>query len=132
MWKENELLEMMKANYEIFGKEILNIKKAKQEWLINYFEDKLYAMLDMWVAVNSYYAREELDCHLTAHKRKDFNRFNLTPKQCIEIFSFIYPRYFRKGRAVRLNEWDSRIVLNYIESGYDMYKYKLFYYGGNN
>lgn len=132
MWKEDKLLELMQTNYEIFGKKILNIKKAKQEWLINYFENKLYYMLDMFVALTSEYAREEMDCYGNVHDKEYYKKFNLTSKQCVEIFAFIYPRYFIKDKAVRLNKWDSEIILNYIEKGYRMQFYKLTYYGEKN
>ena len=129
MWKENQLLELMQANHNLFGKEILLIHKAKQEWLINYFENKLYYMLDMWVTLESNYAREAMDCYGNVHDKTTYNKFNLTSKQCVEIFEFISPKYFIKNKSVCLNKWDSEIILNYIEKGFDMYQYKLCYCG---
>lgn len=37
MWEENQILKMMQTNFEIFGNEILQIKDADDDWLINYF-----------------------------------------------------------------------------------------------
>ena len=45
-WTENDLLRMMQTNHKIFGKEILQIKDATDEWLIKYFKSALLGLLD--------------------------------------------------------------------------------------
>lgn len=129
MWLENELLKMMQANHEIFGDEILEIESAKDEWLIKYFEKKLYKMLEPFTLLSSKYSKTELDGWGRSYSKSNYKKFNLTATQCIRLFEFIYPNHYIKNDKVCLNKWDSQIILNYIDKGYSLDCYKLVYTG---
>ena len=119
-WTGNDLLRMMQTNHKIFGKEILQIKDATDEWIIKYFESVLLGLL---------HYRAKASCTLFNIEASRFGgiesitpkKIELTKEQCAEIGN-----YLLKGVVMRdmysgepkINEWDSEIILNYIEKGY--------------
>lgn len=129
MWEENQILKMMQTNFEIFGNEILQIKDADDDWLINYFEKRLYEILDCWVLMASDYSKIYMDGWGLTHDKSEYKKFNLNTKQCVKLFEYIYPRYYIRNSKVCLNKFDSEIILNYIDKGYNLNCYKLVYYG---
>lgn len=127
-WTENDLLKMMQINNEIFGKEILQIKDATDEWLVEYFKSALFRLLDY---------RAKISSKLFNVKASRFGGIeSITPKnieltktQCAEIGNHllrgVVMRDLHSGEPT-INEWDSQIILNYIENGVSfMSQYKL-------
>lgn len=127
-WTENDLLRMMQTNYKIFGKEILQIKDATDEWLIKYFKSALFGLLDY---------RAKAGCKLFDVEASRFGgiesitpkKIDLTKEQCAEIGNHILTgivmRDMYNGQP-KINKWDSEIILNYIEKGYSFIsQYKL-------
>lgn len=127
-WTENDLLRMMQTNYKIFGKEILQIKDATDEWLIKYFKSALFGLLDY---------RAKASCKLFDVESSRFGgiesitpkKIDLTKEQCAEIgnhlLTGIVMRDMHNGQP-KINKWDSEIILNYIEKGYSFIsQYKL-------
>lgn len=127
-WTGNDLLRMMQTNHEIFGKEILEIKDASDEWLIKYFKKALFGVLDSGAMAG---------CKLFNVEASRFGgiesitpkKIELTKEQCAEIgnhlLTGIVMRDMYSGQP-KINKWDSEIILNYIEKGYSfMSLYKL-------
>ena len=127
-WTENDLLRMMQTNHKIFGKEILQIKDATDEWIIKYFKSALFGLLDY---------RAKASCKLFNVEASQFGgiesitpkKIDLTKEQCAEIgnhlLTGIVMRDMYSGQP-KINQWDSEIILNYIEKGYSfMSSYKL-------
>lgn len=127
-WTGNDLLIMMQTNHKIFGKEILEIKDATDEWLVKYFKSALFGLLDY---------RAKASCKLFNIDASRFGgiesitpkRIELTKEQCAEIgnhlLTGIVMRDMYSGKTT-INQWDSEIILNYIEKGYSfMSSYKL-------
>lgn len=72
-WMGNDLLRMMQTNHKIFGKEILQIKDATDEWLIKYFKSALLGLLDY---------RAKASCKLFNVEASRFGGIeSITPKQ---------------------------------------------------
>lgn len=127
-WTENDLLRMMQTNHKIFGKEILEIKDATDKWLVKYFKSALFGILDY---------RAKASCKLFNVEASRFGgiesitpkEIELTKEQCAEIgnhlLTGIVMRDMYSGQP-KINQWDSEIILNYIEKGYSfMSSYKL-------
>lgn len=133
MWNGDELLKMMQVNSAIFGDEITHIKDADDEYLINYFEKALVKLFPAYSFCKSKYCVCEyggMGADVIAENLiKD--GFGLTKEQCVEIGNFIIERCCmnRYTNKMKLHEYDTKIVLNYIEYGYELScaYYKLVY-----
>lgn len=123
MWNENDLFKMMKANCEIYGKEIKEIDSASETWAIKYFTDRLQYLLDYRaecgsklfdVKSNGWSGIESIDF------KKDVK---LTAKQCVDIGNFlgcgnIYLDRYDKHPTI--DYYNSKIIINYLETGYSL------------
>lgn len=75
------------------------------------------------------YSKIYMDGWGLTHDKSEYKKFNLNTKQCVKLFEYIYPRYYIRNSKVCLNKFDSEIILNYIDKGYNLNCYKLVYYG---
>lgn len=91
------MINLLKSNCEMYGEEILEIQAASDKWLIKYFEDQLYSMLDFWAILGTKYSKFNINGYGSAEPRSNYERFNLNLKQCKEIHSFIEKRYCLKN-----------------------------------
>ena len=134
-WKDDldSFLKMMKVNHKIFGKEILQINSANEEFLIRYFEDRLSKILDWEIFINTEYSDvtwygDGSPKDITLNK----NGFGLNIEECIKIFDYIYGRIYHKEYSIlpQLHWTDSVVVLNYIKHRYPLTesKYKFIKY----
>lgn len=123
MWQEESLFDMMKANSEIYGKEIKEINSASEVWAIKYFTDRLQYLLDYRaecgsdlfdVKGNGWSGIESIDF------KKDVK---LTAKQCVDIGNFLgcgnifLDRY---DKTPRIDYYNSKKIINYLETGYSL------------
>lgn len=123
-WEANKesFIKMMQVNEELFGKEIQLIESASEKYLVGYFENALFNMLDPYVAINSEYSVKEYggkgDIE-SVHLIKE--GFGLDMNRCIKIFDYIIGRCAKKHHAYKQLHWtDSIIVLNFIQRGYEL------------
>ena len=127
-WTENDLLRMMQTNHKIFGKEILQIKDATDEWLVRYFKRALLGLLDYRAKASSKLFNVEAS-RFGGIESITPKKVELTKEKCAEIgnhlLTGIVMRDMDSGKPT-INRWDSEIILNYIEKGYSfMSAYKL-------
>lgn len=123
MWEENKLFDMLKANHDIYGKEIKEINSASEAWAIQYFTDRLQYLLDYRaecgsklfdVKGNGWSGIESIDL------KKDVK---LTAKQCVDIGNFLgCGNVFldRHDKKPRIDYYNSKKIINYLETGYSL------------
>lgn len=119
-WTEDNLLQFMQVHKDTFGKDIVQIKDAEQEWICKRFTNKLFSALDWTQVIEtpyvdvSYVGKGDID---SIKVKKDFC---LTPSECVNIANFIAGRIFIKYDCSRINNLDSFAVINYIQYGIDL------------
>lgn len=119
-WTEDNLLQFMQVHKNTFGKDIVQIKDAEQEWICKRFTNKLFSALDWTQVIEtpyvdvSYVGKGDID---SIKVKKDFC---LTPSQCANIANFITCRIFREYDRSQINALDSFAVINYIRYGINL------------
>lgn len=123
MWEENRLFDMMKANHEIYGREIKEINSASEAWAIQYFTDKLQYLLDYrakcgsilfdvkgngWSGIESIELNK--DVKLTAKQCVDIGNFLGCGNVCLDIYS----------KSPKIDYYNSKKIINYLETGYSL------------
>lgn len=123
MWEEKDLFKMMKANHEIYGKEIKEIDSASETWAIKYFTNSLQYLLDYRaecgsklfdVKGNGWSGIESIEF------KKDIK---LTAKQCVDIGNFLGCGNIyldRHNKTPRIDYYNSKKIINYLETGYSL------------
>lgn len=123
MWEEKDLFKMLKANHDIYGKEIKEINSASEEWAINYFTRSLNYLLDYRaecgsklfdVKGNGWSGIESITF------KKDIK---LTAKQCVDIGNFLGCGNIyldRHDKHPRIDYYNSKKIINYLETGYSL------------
>ena len=127
MWQENKLLEMMKANSDIFGEEITHIAEADDEYLCKYFAGQLLKIVDFAYLGNLV----KIDCDgfggIKDARWQD--GFSLTIVQCVDIGNYLIDNVMlnRYTKRPRLNWAMTKILANYIINGtpLDWTRYKV-------
>lgn len=119
-WTENDLLKFMQVHSDTFGKDILQIKDAEQEWLCKRFTDKLFSTLDWTQVINTPYVDVRYVGKGDIDSIKVKEDFSLSPTQCANIANFITCRIFRKYDCSQINALDSFAVINYIRYGINL------------
>lgn len=123
MWEEKDLFKMLKANHDIYGKEIKEINSASEEWAINYFTRSLNYLLDYRaecgsklfdVKGNGWSGIESITF------KKDIK---LTAKQCVDIGNFLGCGNIyldRHDKHPRIDYYNSKKIIKYLEIGYSL------------
>ena len=119
-WKPtaNNLLKLIKLNSVIYGTELFGIVSVKEEYIINYFENKLSKLLDEDIFIDTKYAGCSV-CNGNLDTVWLNKSFGLTLEQCFEIIDYVNMNiaFTRYGRPF-LSWTSSVVILNYIENGY--------------
>lgn len=123
MWCEKDFLKMMQVNSDLYGDKITHIAGADDRYLIDYFEHRLVKLFPPYSFMKSKY------CEVIYEGQGDVKEerlveggFGLSVKQCIDIGNYIVGRYHLDwfDKRPELSEFDTVVVLNYIEHGYPL------------
>lgn len=121
MWEEKDLFRMMKANYNIYGKEIIEINSASEDWTIKYFTNALQYLLDYRAECNSKLFEIKGNGWSGIESINFKKDVKLTAKQCVDIGNFIGCGNIYldiHNNEPRIDYYNSKKILIYLETGY--------------
>ncbi len=112
-WDQDNLLEFMKVHPHAFGRDIVHIKDADEEWICKRFTNRLFAKLDWTQVCDTPYVDIETEGKGDIRRMRVKAGFCLTPKQCADIANYIAGRI----PSDYIHHFESFAILNYIQYG---------------
>ena len=115
-WNKDNLLEFMKVHPQAFGRDIVHIKDADEEWICKRFTRRLFGKLDWTQVYNTPYVDVVTDGKGDISSMRVKAGFCLTPTQCANIANYIAGRI----PSDEIHHFESFVILNYIQYGIDL------------
>lgn len=116
-WNKDNLLEFMKVHKSAFGRDLVHIEDADEEWICKRFTNRLFGKLDWTQVCDTPYVDVETVGKGDVSRIRVKADFCLTPTQCADIANYIAGRI----PSDEIHHYESFAILNYIRYGIGLY-----------